>query len=261
VIQLPFGIAYMNPSEVEMNEDPSTYSDSQLCSRWREMTKAALCVSGSVDPVLMRNFISDEGYDKIDGGGPNKKWGNKIAAHVPEEKNDTDNSLQNNRKSNSHFEEFTEDHYMNQIDEESSKKRLINFGDTLLAIPGARGGPTSILPISVLKQEIDEKVVAIFTKKGFVASDPALVTPDGFRDWEKERTEVYEYKAKLMQLQNTLTRQLQYKSHNERLLSSMSNNYDRLLCICEELQEELHQMKGRNKEDLLERGKHLKNKF
>jgi len=253
VVQLTFGIAYMNPSEVELNEDPSTYSDSQLCSRWREMTKAALCVSGSVDPVLMQNFLSEEGYNKIDCGRPNKKWGHKIATNVCEEKNDT-TFLQSDQESNSHFEKFTEEHYMGQIDEESSKKRLLNFGDTLLANPGARGAPTLILPIGDLKQEIDQKVEAIFTNKGFVAADPALITPDGFRDWEKERTELYEYKAKLMQLQNTLTRQLQYKSHNERLLSSMSNNYDRLFCICEELQAELHQMKGRNKEDLLERG-------
>mmetsp|Transcript_5767 Transcript_5767/g.12207 ORF Transcript_5767/g.12207 Transcript_5767/m.12207 type:complete len:852 (-) Transcript_5767:1139-3694(-) len=250
VVQLPFGIAYMMSSELELDEDPSTYSDAQLCARWRAMAKTALSTSGYIDSMAMRNFLSDEGYDEI-SDGPSEQLIAKLASNVPEKENGIESSSQNTRTSSI---ESIDDHGVVNASTESGKHRLLKFGDTLLPTPGGRGAPASDLPIGLLTHEIDKKVDTIFTKKGFLASDSALVTPEGFCEWENERIELYEYKAKLMQLQNTLRRQIEYRTQNEKLINGMGNNYERLVGMCEDLQADLQRIKESNRQDLREHG-------
>ncbi|GMH88711.1 hypothetical protein TrVE_jg992 [Triparma verrucosa] len=222
-VQLPYGICYMLPSEVISLVNLGELTDPELVTRWTNMLKSAEITGTYVDADAMSGSICDLGYNIPTG----------------------DAAL---------FDPGSAGQAMD-VEGIIGASRLVRFGDTMIPTPGGRGGSLGNVKLQQLRQAIGSAVTSRQTSdSGFASTDPALVLPDGFREWEEERLEIYKLRGHLMQLKKIIRRQEIAKNLTEKAYAATVAHEQKQEETCKEALEELDELKTKCGAELKELG-------
>ncbi|GMH81983.1 hypothetical protein TL16_g09107 [Triparma laevis f. inornata] len=223
-IELPYGIAYMLPGECSSLVNLVELSDEELVTRWMGMLKSAEASGSYVDTEAMSGWTSAQGYNVPSGDA---------ALYNPtptQPKIDVDGDT-------------------------AGTTRFVRFGDAMIPTPGGRGGSLSNVRLQQLRSAIGSAVTSRQTAdSGFAASDPALVLPDGFREWEEERLDVYKLRGHLMQLKKIVRRQEIAKNLTEKAYTATVVHKQKQAETCKEAIDELDELKTKCSAELKELG-------
>ncbi|GMH47154.1 hypothetical protein TrRE_jg5609, partial [Triparma retinervis] len=257
-VQLPYGKAYMAPSEITPLINPLTLSDSSLSSRWNSMLTTALLTSSVVDAEAMSFEESADGigYDVPlgdaalvvkDRAGPH----NQPAAPEGEDGGSAAMDIVKEEKKVVKQEEEPNPSRKRP----KGKARLIRFGDSMIPTPGGRGANLSDIKSSNLGKAMTAAVMDRQIKdRGFLCNDETIAVPDGYREWEEERTEIYRMKGEMLQLKKIIKRQELAKSLTEKALTAAEGFREKQQEEMNEIKTDLDELRGKCSEELRELG-------
>jgi hypothetical protein len=135
------------------------------------------------------------------------------------------------------------------------KARLIRFGDSMIPTPGGRGANLSDIKSSNLGKAMTAAVMDRQIKdRGFLCNDETIAVPDGYREWEEERTEIYRMKGEMLQLKKIIKRQELAKSLTEKALTAAEGFREKQQEEMNEIKTDLDELRGKCSEELRELG-------
>ena len=285
VVKLPYGTAYMLPSEVSPTVSPLRMSDDQLAKRWCSMLSTSRSTASITDPMALSLATSFRGYSSPSGDAElvtlDEMSSRTLSSECEETSSDVETSSQsdmavdpptamtsddgntdgssgaagNGNKDGRHGEGVHLRAASLSEDGNLAAPRLIRFGDSMFPTPGGRGASLSKLKIQQLRQTMSSAVVGRQTKgAGFLARDPALVLPDGFAEWEEERTDIYRLKGHLMQLKKIIRRQELSRNLFSKVYESAKTYLEKQEEQMNEISTDLDELKRKCAQELTELG-------
>ena len=205
-VKLPFGVGYFPLESLKTKEDPATYSDERLATRWKGMYEIAKGVGATLDVEAM--------------------------ATIPDES-----------ASNGPAMELDESGIGKTIESSGTgKRRLLPFGAELL--PSVNGRGSLLLDRSL--EELDKALdTPLYDGGGVAGMRENRSVPKPLSEIEKLREEKVVLHARTLQLRNKLYRQRRIRMLNERTRNSTEERATRVDALVAEMRSDMKALKSR----------------
>mmetsp|Transcript_27914 Transcript_27914/g.41162 ORF Transcript_27914/g.41162 Transcript_27914/m.41162 type:complete len:1196 (+) Transcript_27914:66-3653(+) len=281
-VRTSFGIAYLSPSDVTSLEDPSTYTDQKLLSRWKKMVESAkkmgsclesdelpfgTCQTLGISSRMITSSATQSGNINMDVNRARKDGITSMHFDSKEE-------VTNCADVHSFYEEDSEirkpaDGYSKDLTDAKNghatgqnnnrngeknrqkSKGVAPLGAGMLPTPGIYGGLLAALPLDVLEKNLDQ---TIMNSGGVLGKPSNPCVPPVFKQWEEQRYDIYQLKGKVLQLRNELHRQRKIRHVNERSYSAGKERSERVEGLLLEMKADLKSLKDRLQDELEELG-------
>jgi hypothetical protein len=146
-VRLQFGVGFFHVSAVKSKENPSSYSDAMLASRWKKMIEAASMVGTILDVGGMESVARASLVDRDDTNGSSM---------------DIDDASGENENGDEADEAMVDtvgpSDATDSAEEVPSHKRFLPFGANLLPTSAGRGGLLAEAPIISLETLISDEM-------------------------------------------------------------------------------------------------------
>ncbi|GMI35617.1 hypothetical protein TrCOL_g9456 [Triparma columacea] len=256
-VNLEYGKAYMAPAEITPLINPLTLTDGSLMSRWNAMLTTSFLTSSIADAEAMSFEVAGAGigYDAPPGDAAlvvkDRAGSQNQAAEV--EAGDGGNAPMDVVKEESAVKEEGESNPSRGGPK--GQARLIRFGDSMIPTPGGRGASLSGIKSANLGKAMTAAVMDRQIKdRGFLCNDETMAVPDGYREWEEERTEIYRMKGEMLQLKKIIKRQELAKSLTEKALAAAEGFRERQQEEMKEIKTDLDELRGKCSAELRDLG-------